>query len=216
MKRLGIMVLAFLLLSGFLTSNALANNSKAFQGRKLFVTYCYLCHGMNGKGDGPLAGKLKVPPADLTDSNRVGKRTDADLFGIIQGGKHALVTDEMPKWGKVMPEPQIKSLVAYVRFLSHSKNPPLGDCSEGEEVYAQYCSSCHGKDGKGNGVLSKLIPIKPADHTNTEKMDKMTNDELIAIITDGKGKDSFMPGWKDILSKSDIENVVGYMRLMCH
>lgn len=216
MKRLGITVLAFLLLSGFLTSNASAQHSKAFQGRKLFVTYCYLCHGMSGKGDGPLASKLKVPPADLTDNTRVGKRTDAELFGIIQGGKHTLVTDAMPKWGKVIPGPQIEALVAYVRFLSSSKNPIIGEAEIGEHIYAQYCASCHGKTGKGDGIMMSIIPIKPADHTNAERMDKMTNEELVGIVTNGKDGGSFMPGWKGILSQSEIEAVVSYMRFLPH
>lgn len=216
MKRLGIAVLAFLLLSGFLTSNASAQHAKAFQGRKLFVTYCFLCHGMSGKGDGPLASKLKVPPADLTDNTRVGKRTDAELFGIIQGGKHTLVTDAMPKWGKVIPGPQIEALVAYVRFLSLSKNPLMGDAEVGEHIYLQYCASCHGKTGKGNGIMMSIIPIKPADHTNAERMDKMTNEELVAIVTNGKDAGSFMPGWKGILSEAEIGAVVSYMRFLSH
>ena len=34
-------------------------------GRGLYQTYCLVCHGANGKGDGPLvvAGKIPTPPA---------------------------------------------------------------------------------------------------------------------------------------------------------
>jgi len=235
MKRPGITVLAFLLLSGFLTSNASAQHSKAFQGRKLFVTYCYLCHGLSGKGDGPLADKLKVPPADLTGSARggtdaeyakliacpyydkagVGQRTDVELFGIIEGDKHGLVAKEMPKWGKVIPGPQIKALVAYVRFLNLSKNPLIGDAEQGEHLYQQYCTSCHGKKGKGDGIMMSIIPIKPTDHTNAEKMDKMTNEELVAIVANGD-PGSYMPAWKGILSETEIAAVVSYMRFLSH
>lgn len=218
MKKSLISFAAFLFfIGGYLGSDALAENSKAFQGRKLFVTYCYLCHGMSGKGDGPVAGKLKVPPADLTDASRLEKRNDAELFGIIGGGgKHSLVTNEMPKWGKIIPEPQIRALVAYVRFLHRSKNPLLGDPDAGEHLYKQYCASCHGKDGKGNGVMINMISIKPADHTNPAKMDGMTNAELIDIVTNGKGIESYMPAWKGILSQAEIEAVVSYVRFLSH
>lgn len=216
-RRIGIKVHAITLFVFFtilLASNALAQHPKAFQGRKLFVTYCYLCHGMSGKGDGPLSSKLKVPAADLTDVSRVGKRTDAELFGIIQGGKHDLVTKEMPKWGKVIPGPQIEALVAYVRFLSLSKNPLIGDAEVGEHIYMDYCASCHGKKGKGNGIMMSIIPIKPADHTNADRMDKMTNEELISIVTNGKDPGSYMPAWKGILSETEIAAVVGYLRFL--
>lgn len=217
MKKSLITFSAFLFfIGGYLSSDALAEHSKAFQGRKLFITYCYLCHGMNGKGDGPMAGKLKVPPADLTDGSRLEKRNDAELYGIIEGGRHGLVTDEMPKWGRIIPEPQIRALVAYVRFLHRSKNPLIGDPEVGEQIYKQYCASCHGKDGKGNGVMINIIPIKPADHTNPAKMDGMTNAELVDIVTNGKGKDSYMPGWKGVLSQAEIEAVVSYVRFLSH
>ncbi|MDO8445793.1 MAG: c-type cytochrome [Deltaproteobacteria bacterium] len=217
-RRFGIKVHAitlFVFFTVLLASSAMAH-SKAFQGRKLFVTYCYLCHGTSGKGDGPLSSKLKVPPADLTDNARVGKRTDVELFGIIQGGKHDLVTKDMPKWGKVILGPQIEALVAYVRFLSLSKNPLIGDAEVGEHIYLDYCTSCHGEKGKGDGIMMSIVPIKAADHTNAERMDKMTNEELVRIVTNGKDAGSFMPGWKGILSQSEIEAVVSYMRFLSH
>lgn len=35
-------------------------------GKELFGQYCATCHGDGGKGDGPVAGDLPKPPADLT------------------------------------------------------------------------------------------------------------------------------------------------------
>ena len=35
-------------------------------GRTLFGEYCAPCHGVDGKGHGPLAAGLRVPPPDLT------------------------------------------------------------------------------------------------------------------------------------------------------
>src|SRR5262249_68247 len=40
-------------------------------GRELYRSYCAVCHGKNGKGDGPTAKALKIPPTDLT---RISKR----------------------------------------------------------------------------------------------------------------------------------------------
>jgi hypothetical protein len=35
-------------------------------GRAHYHTHCATCHGLEGRGDGPMAGVLLVPPADLT------------------------------------------------------------------------------------------------------------------------------------------------------
>lgn len=215
MKKVYTTLFAVLLFSIFLNSTASADHGKTFEGRKLFATYCYLCHGMSGKGDGPLASTLKTPPADLTDPSRLEKRTDAELFRIIEGtGEHHMA--ECPKCGKFLPEPKIRALVAYVRYLHRSRHPFLGNPEAGEKIYDHYCSPCHGKKGKGDGLMASSISVKPADHTAAEKMDKKTNEELINIVTNGKGEKSFMPPWKGILSQSEIESVVGYIRFLGH
>lgn len=35
-------------------------------GPEMYKAYCAVCHGMTGKGNGPAAEALKVPPSDLT------------------------------------------------------------------------------------------------------------------------------------------------------
>src|SRR5690242_18510605 len=35
-------------------------------GRLTYSVYCASCHGKSGRGDGPVAGDLKVAPPDLT------------------------------------------------------------------------------------------------------------------------------------------------------
>ena len=35
-------------------------------GKEMFTEYCAPCHGVDGKGNGPAASAMKIPPTDLT------------------------------------------------------------------------------------------------------------------------------------------------------
>ncbi|MCX5737997.1 MAG: c-type cytochrome [Proteobacteria bacterium] len=73
-------------------------------GAEMFKQYCASCHGMSGEGDGPVAGSLKKPPADLTRiaARRGGQFPDADISRWIDGRFDAPAhgTREMPVWGR--------------------------------------------------------------------------------------------------------------------
>ncbi|MCU7924205.1 MAG: cytochrome c [Candidatus Thiodiazotropha sp. (ex Dulcina madagascariensis)] len=199
---------------GLISTAAQAGN--AYQGYVLFNQTCFLCHGNSGEGDGPLAKKLDVSPADLTDeSSRAGESSDRQLFGLIQGTiKHGSGTSAMPRWGLAMPAIQIDSIVAYIRFLQRSKHALPGDPNVGKLVYLDKCAACHGRDGRGNGPLAEVLGMKAKDHTNSAEMNKNPNSYLVEVITYGSAGKSLMPGWKEVLSEEEIEGVVSYIRLL--
>ena len=55
-------------------------------GQRLFLSYCFICHGANGEGDGPYAPRLRDHPKDLTDSDYFSEMTDQDIFSVISKG----------------------------------------------------------------------------------------------------------------------------------
>lgn len=80
-------------------------------GKMEFQNHCAVCHGLDGKGDGPMAGLLNQPPADLTQiaKNNDGKFPVLDVYQAIDGrrGLRAHGTTDMPIWGnryRVMAE----------------------------------------------------------------------------------------------------------------
>jgi cytochrome c oxidase cbb3-type subunit 3 len=190
--------------------------SDAYEGYRLYQTYCMVCHGVEGAGDGPLATKLgDVRPADLSDATRLGKRSDRELFQIIQGtADHAVIDGQVPRWGMAISGPQIHSLVAYVRFLHDSPYPLIGNPELGKEVYLTTCASCHGIRGKGDGVMTNVLQMEPADHSNNGDMGSMSNNALLGVVRDGG--EGYMPAWKGILSEEEIRSVVGYIRLLSY
>jgi mono/diheme cytochrome c family protein len=71
----------------------------------MYTTYCAVCHGTDGKGGGPAASALKVPPADLTtlSKNNGGKYPALRVTSAIRGDSDhpAHGTKEMPVWGSL-------------------------------------------------------------------------------------------------------------------
>jgi mono/diheme cytochrome c family protein len=77
-------------------------------GRTYFVTYCSACHGLDGRGNGPVAAALRTPPADLTRiaQRRGGKFPEAEIAAYIDGRANVQAhgSREMPVWGQKFSE----------------------------------------------------------------------------------------------------------------
>jgi mono/diheme cytochrome c family protein len=75
-------------------------------GKQMYSNYCASCHGVDGKGRGPVAGMLKTQPSDLTvlSKNNGGKFPAAHVASVLQfGAEHpAHGSAEMPVWGPVL------------------------------------------------------------------------------------------------------------------
>ncbi|MES9972102.1 MAG: c-type cytochrome [Candidatus Thiodiazotropha sp.] len=205
---------AWVIACGLISIPAYAGN--AYEGYALYNQSCFLCHGVDGKGTGPLAKKLDVAPADLTDANGgASDKSNRELFGMIQGTvKHGSGTSAMPQWGLAMPGNQIESIVSFIRFLQKSKHPLLGDPRVGKRVYEDNCAACHGRSGKGDGPLAEVLNLKAMDHTNSAELNKHPNSHLIEIVTFGTPGKSLMPGWKETLTQEEIIGVISYLRLL--
>jgi mono/diheme cytochrome c family protein len=55
------------------------------RGRGLYAEHCAICHGVNGRGDGPLARTMVPRPADLRVHLAEG-HSDAQLFDWVSNG----------------------------------------------------------------------------------------------------------------------------------
>ena len=216
-----IYIVTLLILLVVSTQNVSANPPPAYEGRRLYVSYCQLCHGTDGKGNGSLAKAMKIDPADLTVTVR--SRSNTILMKIITGkgrqtitgrDRHNLLSDAMPEWKDIFSESQLKSLIAYLRFLGNSRHKLMGDPKVGLQLYQQYCQVCHGVEGDGEGIMTELMGITPMDHTNPNETNELSNKQLMKSILDGKNE--YMPAWRGILSQSDVEALVSYIRLLSH
>ena len=99
-------------------------------GEYLFRTHCASCHGVNAKGDGPLADSMRQRPTDLTEIARRNKGVfPSDEIGRIIDGRTAVKGHggTMPVWGDVFNRTEgatsavvrrrIETLVRYLQGL---------------------------------------------------------------------------------------------------
>lgn len=72
-------------------------------GERMYKQYCAACHGVDAKGNGPLASLLKTPPPDLTTlaKRHAGKFPYDYVSNILEFGpglsSHG--SSDMPTWG---------------------------------------------------------------------------------------------------------------------
>ncbi len=95
-----------------------------------------------------------------------------------------------------------------------------GDADQGEAIYSQRCSTCHGEEGDGLGPAAERLNPPPRDFTlgqykikTTDFEDIVPNDaDLFRMIGDGM-PGTAMPGWKDLLSEQEIWDVIAYIKI---
>lgn len=79
--------------------------TSAASGSEMYKAYCAACHGTDGKGNGPAAPALKVPPTDLSSLSKSnnGKFPATKVASTIRGEADipAHGNRDMPVWGKV-------------------------------------------------------------------------------------------------------------------
>jgi copper resistance protein D len=79
------------------------------QGATIFATHCTVCHGPDGRGQGPAAASLNPTPADLTEDH-IYQHTDGDLFWWITHG----IARAMPPFGDQLGDDARWSLVDFI------------------------------------------------------------------------------------------------------
>jgi mono/diheme cytochrome c family protein len=89
-------------------------------GRRIYDLHCQVCHGPDGRGDGPLASSLRPRPADLRVHMAMG-HSDGQLFEFISDGFPGTA---MPAFGQRLSEMERWHVINYIRRFTTS--PPAG------------------------------------------------------------------------------------------
>ena len=86
-------------------------------GEMIFQTRCFVCHGREGKGDGPASTGLGASVRDLTSPAWQDSTSDETIGKVIRSGAAAVGGTAAMAPNPDLSDAQIQSLVRYIRGL---------------------------------------------------------------------------------------------------
>lgn len=89
---------------------------------------------------------------------------------------------------------------------------PASISADGGELFERRCSSCHGKDGKGNTAIGKKKNLRPL---GSQEVQSLSDEELTERIAVGGKSADRQHAFKDKgLSDEDISQLVTFIRAL--
>ncbi|MBY6091295.1 cytochrome-c oxidase, cbb3-type subunit III [Maritimibacter alkaliphilus] len=170
-------------------------------GAAVFKTWCAQCHGSGA------AGAVGYPNL-LDDDWLWGGDIEAIHTTVTHGIRNDTDPDarysQMPAFGTddLLEDAQIDAVVNYVMSLS-GEPQDAGLVSEGAEVFAENCASCHMEDGTGDREqgapnLTDAIWLYGGDYATLKE-------------TVEKARFGVMPNWNSRLTEAQIRAVATYV-----
>ena len=168
-----------------------ANTEAREMGQRLYLTYCYQCHGSDARG-------AKGFPESRGQRWLDGGSPEAIQTTILNGRIGVMP----PMIAAVGGAEGVKELANYVREISGQKpfDPVLA--AQGKEKFA-VCAACHGPEGKGNPAIGAP---NLTDNVWLYGGSLATISETIT-----KGRNNVMPAWKDLLGEAKIHLLTAYI-----
>ena len=77
---------------------------------------------------------------------------------------------------------------------------------DSKDLYMSKCATCHGPDGTAKTAMGKKLKVQDAHAA----VGKMSEEQMITIVTDGKGQD--MSGYGKQFKPEQIKGLVDYYR----
>jgi mono/diheme cytochrome c family protein len=201
-------------------------------GKRVYAQRCAVCHGPDGRGNGPAAPSMIPRPRDFTlglfkyKSTRFGQPpTDEDLFRVVA---NELPASTMPYFGDLLSDTEIRAVVAYVKHFSSVFNGPspqpisisprtpktAASVERGRTLYIAWdCGLCHGADGRKGGFLpdEKNYPTRVRDLSAPWTFHGGSDPQHIWLrLTTGLAGTG-MPTYADSLTPDQRWDVVSYL-----
>ncbi|HEY1385766.1 MAG TPA: CopD family protein, partial [Dongiaceae bacterium] len=161
-------------------------------GAGLFARDCTACHGVEGRGDGPRAKDLHIPPADLTAAH-LFDHSDGEMFWWlthgIEGPDGALA---MPGFGDQLDDDERWDLIDYVR----ARNAGLAMAASGQWPHPVLAPDITvAKEGAAvalSGLRGQLVRIVATRRGNDDPSALPSDDVAIKTLPVRPGSDAWI------------------------
>jgi len=95
-------------------------------------------------------------------------------------------------------------IAAQVKKTTATPTSPVS----GREMYMQYCASCHGKDGRGDGPAATALKVAPTDLTTLAQKQGSFPELRVARVIEGSDNMAAhgsreMPIWGEVFNRMD-------------
>ena len=105
--------------------------------RDVYEQACASCHGADGRG-APAGTGIAVPLPDFTDCVFATSESTANWTGLVRyGGGFLGMSPQMPAFGDVLSDEEIRAVVAYVRGFCTEPGYPIGDVNYRRPVFVE-------------------------------------------------------------------------------
>jgi len=96
------------------------------RGQTMYNTYCIVCHGAKGLGDGAIIGKYPRPPSLQTE--KLQNWPDGRIYHNITAGQNI-----MPSYASQIAPSDRWAIIHYIRVLQRSEHPTPEDVKLSEQ-----------------------------------------------------------------------------------
>jgi cytochrome c oxidase cbb3-type subunit 3 len=159
-------------------------------GRRLYMTYCTVCHGSDA-GGGPGYPNLR-------DTDWLYGGEPATIKASIMDGRMGV----MPPWGAMLGQEGVLNVSEYVISLSGRK-ASADAAAAGKEKFQQVCAACHGADGKGNPAMGAA--------NLTDNVWLYGGSQAAIMKTVSEGRSGRMPAHGEFLGEAKAHLLAAYI-----
>jgi mono/diheme cytochrome c family protein len=189
----------------------IAPPNKVTDFSSLYGSNCAGCHGPEGKGGAAIG---------LGDPVYLAIADDATIRGVVSDGVSGTAMPAFARQsGGMLTNEQIDAIVTGMRArwakpdIFRGMHPPPyadpepGDSQRGAEVYAVYCSSCHGADGGGADQAGSIV--------DGSYLALVSDQALRTIVIVGR-PELGAPDWRGnapgkVMTNEDVADVVSWL-----
>lgn len=189
------------------------------RGRAIFESVCWTCHGLAGRGDGPVAAAAAGPaPPDLTVGEYPSLSGEQLLDRFEANAESADARHPHMRFVlSFMDREAFSDALGYIPALAYPPELP-GSALNGRLLYQRHCAPCHGMSGDGRGSAADMLSMQPSSFRQDTLIATHRFEALHDKILQGGGllHGSPMPAWGMFFDEHMAWDVVAYISSFQH